>query len=439
MKLRMVFASLVAFTFHLPASAATYYVSGTGSDTSNGLSQKTALRSLQHAADLTQPGDVVYAMNGLYALSDPASDGSVLIIAKSGTAEKWITYKAFPGQKPRIVTRGWNGVSFTEDAAYVEFNGFTVTGNNDNINREEALKRGNVLKPLPNAAYDGNCISVDGRKGTETHRSHHIRILNNVLSKCGGGGVATMESDYITISGNTIFDCSWYSIYGTSGISNLENWNSDNSNGYKMIITGNRLYGNSELVWWEDHGKITDGEAIIIDTLRSPNIGTYKGRTLIANNVIYANGSSAIEVFESDHVDIFYNSTYGNVLNPAESGRGELSIGEASDVHVINNIFYSAKGQNPVDMDTKHPYDCEFAGNLYFNGTNKPDSIKGAKDLFADPKYLNVDTKHPSTVDLRLGKRSPALAVAVPAAGSALDFIGKARPQSGGDRGAYQQ
>jgi parallel beta-helix repeat protein len=421
------------------SSAATYYVSGNGNDGSSGLSEKTAFRTLQHAADLTQPGDVVYAMNGVYELPAGDADGAVLSITRSGTAESWITYRAFPGQQPRIVTRGWNGISFGARVAYVELNGFTVTGNNDHIDRDEAIKRGDVPKPRPDPAYDGNCIAVDGRRGTETERPHHIRILNNIISKCGGGGIAAIQADYLTISGNTIFDCSWYSIYGTSGISTLESWNSDNSNGYKMIITRNRLFGNSELVWWEAQGKITDGEAIIIDTLRSPNIGTYKGRTLVADNVIYANGSAAVEVFRSDHVDVLNNSTFSNVLNAAETGRGELSLNEASDVHVINNIFYSAKGENPVDLNPNSPCDCELSGNLYFNGANKPAGLKGARDMAADPRNLNIDVNHPFTVDLRVAANSPALGSGVETVGSATDFTGKARPRDSWDRGAYQQ
>jgi len=437
--MRRLLYCVLLFALHLSASAATYYVSGNGSDGSSGLSEKTAFRTLQHAADLTQPGDVVYAMNGVYALPKSQADGTVLSIKRSGTAENWITYKAFPGQQPRVATRGWNGIAFGPTVAYIEVNGFTVTGNNDNIDREEAIKRGDVPKPVPDPAYDGNCIAIDGRTGTASERPHHIRILNNVISKCGGGGIAAIQADYLTISGNTISDCSWYSIYGTSGISTLESWNSDNSNGYKMIITRNRLYGNSELVWWEAQGKITDGEAIIIDTLRSPNIGTYKGRTLVADNVIYDNGSAAVEVFRSDHVDVLNNSTYGNVINPAETGRGELNLNEASDVHVADNIFYSATGENPVDLDASAPCDCELTANIYFNGANRPNGLRGAKDLFADPKYRNIDMNHPSLVDLRVAGNSPALGSGMETIGSAIDFTGKARPLSGWDRGAFQQ
>jgi hypothetical protein len=116
-----------------------------------------------------------------------------------------------------------------------------------------------------------------------------------------------------------------------------------------------------------------------------------------------------------------------------------LSLNEASDVHVIDNIFYSANGQNPVDLNPHSPCDCELTANLYFNGANKPDGLKGARDLFVDPKYVNTDMKHPSMVDLRVAAKSPALGSGIGTVGSSIDFTGKARPQSGWDRGAYQQ
>jgi hypothetical protein len=435
---RVLICLCLGFCFAPVVSASTYYVSGKGNDRADGRTAKTAFRTLQHAADLTEPGDSVYAMNGTYSVPDGENAGAVLSIKRSGTAEKWIVYKAMPGQTPQIVTKQWNGVFFGPTAAYIELNGFAVTGNNDNINHDEAIKRGDVLKPVGDPAYDGNCISVDGRKGTATERPHHIRILNNTLSKCGGGGVASLQADYLTISGNTIFDCSWYSVYGTSGISTLESWNSDDSTGYKMIITRNRLFGNKELVWWESQGKITDGEAIIIDTLRSPTIGTYKGRTLVADNVIYDNGSAAIEVFRSDHVDVFNNSTYGNVRVPEESGRGELSINEATDIRVANNIFVSAKGQNPLDLNPHEPCTCDFESNIYFGGENKPAKLMGPGDVFADPLYLNVDVTHPLTVNLKVGPGSRALGSGVETFGSVLDFAGKPRGTSSGwDRGAF--
>jgi hypothetical protein len=428
---------VLASTLLLPSApilAATYYVSGTGSDSASGRSPKTAFLTLQHAANLVRSGDTVYAMNGTYSTSQDG--GAALRIAKSGTPDRWITYQAYPGEHPTISFNGWAGVSFAPTAAYVELKGFTIIGNNRNVTLADSLQRGS--KPDPR--YDGNCIAIDGRKGGPLpNRPHHIRILDNVIGECGGGGVAMIQTDYITVSGNTIYNSAWYAIYGCSAISMLEDWNSDSSTGYKMIIAGNRIFGNKELIPWVEAGKITDGEGIIVDTLRSPNIGTYQGRTLIANNVLYANGSAAIEVFRSDHVDVINNSTYGNVLMKEESGRGEMNINDASDVQVVNNIFDSAKGQNPLSINVNKPCECSFNANLYYNGANDPASLTGFNGFYADPLYIDPSAPDSWRVDLHVAPKSPAVDSGADR-GPKTDAEGKPRPHGAGfDRGAYEQ
>jgi hypothetical protein len=55
-------------------------------------------------------------------------------------------------------------------------------------------------------------------------------------------------------------------------------------------------------------------------------------------------------VYQGAHVDVVNHSTYANVTNPPLTGRGEMSLNVAADVNIVNNIFYSARGQNPVVM-----------------------------------------------------------------------------------------
>ena len=71
------------------SAATTYFVGGKGSDSATGLSRAAAFRTLQHAADVTQPGDTVYALNGTYSNATP--EGPVLNITNPGTPEHWIT------------------------------------------------------------------------------------------------------------------------------------------------------------------------------------------------------------------------------------------------------------------------------------------------------------------------------------------------------------
>jgi hypothetical protein len=423
------------------AHAATkYYVSGTGNDSANGLTETTAFLTLQHAANVTEPGDTVYVMNGIYTNS--CAGCHVMDVSRPGTADAWITFTAYPGQKPKIQFNGWEGIFIQPAAAYIEVSGFTIEGNNYNVTLEGAQKQ-STTKPDP--AYNGNCIASDGRKGTATQKPHHLRILNNTLYACGGEGVSAIQSDYVTISGNTIYDTSWYSIYGTSGISTFEDWNSDDSTVTKMFITGNRLFGNGQLIPTSSDGVITDGEGIIVDSCRNasyqPKIGiaAYTGRTYIANNVIYDNGSSAIEAFQSDHVDIAYNSTFNNVLVPLLSGRGEVFVNAASDVKVIGNILYAANGQNPVAV-LKTARAVELDYNVYYNGVLAAGTVGGAHDVMADPLYVDSGNASRLNVVLKVKPASPAVGTGTTNLAPATDFEGNPRPGSKGyDRGAYQQ
>ncbi len=431
----------VTANYTAPVAALTYYVSGSGSDSNDGLTQATAFLTLQHAAGLTQPGTLVYVMNGTYTNTCPSC--TVLDISIPGTANGWITYKAYPGQTPIISFNGWEGVFFEPTAAYVEVNGFTIIGNNANVTLAEAQAQSTTN---PDPAYNGNCVAADGRQGTSTVRPNHLRILNNIIGECGGGGVAAIMSDYVTISGNTIYDASWYSIYGTSPISTLEDWNSDSSTAYKMIVTGNRIFGSQEFIPWISAGKITDGEGIIVDSTRNSAyqstipIAPYTGRTLVANNVIYSNGSSAIEVFESDHVDVVNNSSYQDIVTPVLTGRGEMNMSNTSDVNVINNIFYSAAGQNPVAVAPGTTSSIVLNYNLYFGGSNTGDVPNGANDLVADPLYLDPADANRQIVNLAVSPSSPAVGSGTANLAPTTDFLGNPRPGSKGyDRGAYQQ
>jgi hypothetical protein len=213
-----------------------------------------------------------------------------------------------------------------------------------------------------------------------------------------------------------------------------------------MIVTGNRIFGNQEFIPWKTAGAITDGEGIIVDSTRnsayqsSIPIAPYTGRTLIANNVIYTNGSSAIEVFQSDHVDVVNNSSYQDIVTPVLTGRGELNLNQTSDVNVINNIFSSAAGQNPVTVDLGTTSAIVMNYNLYYNGTNVSDVPNGPNDLTANPLYIDPADSNPMNVLLSVSPSSPAVGTGTSNLAPSTDFAGNPRPGSTGyDRGAYQQ
>lgn len=414
------------------STATTYYVSDIGNDKNRGLSTSSPFRTIQRAADLTNPGDTVLIMNGVY--KNASARGTVIDIKRSGTANRWITYKAYPGHKPKLQHNGWHGVWIRNGASYIEVNGLEIVGNNAKISLKYAMsEKKNKKNPLTN----GNGISVDGENN---RRSHHIRILNNKVHDCGGGGISAIESDYVTVDNNKVFNNAWYSVFGASGISLLNNWNSDNSNSqkYKNFVTRNEVYNNKMLVPWIENGKYQDGNGIIVDRSRNDEPGStlsaYKGRTLIGENVSYKNGGSGIHTFASDHVDIVNNTTY---LNNQTAGieYGQIMSNHSGDIQVVNNILYSAPNK-PINLNNKST-NVTFNYNLYNNNGYSVSAV-GPNDIMADPQFMNA-----SIGDFRLkrtsrainnGYKSNYLSNYLP-----TDFLGNPR-MSGStvDRGAYE-
>jgi parallel beta-helix repeat protein len=402
-----------------------YYVSGAGSDKNNGLTPQSAFRNIQQAADLTQPGDVVYVMNGTYTESNTFNN--ILTISRSGTPSAWITYQAYPGHQPKLKSQNWHGIN-VQGASYITIDGFELEGNNDNITLSYAKsQQTNLNNPLTSGNGIGVTTSTDGRF------SHHVVIRNNKVYKFGGGGIYSIHSDYITIENNTVYNNSWYAPYGCSGISNYQNWNSDSSTATKMIIRNNVSYGNQNLIPFYMVGKVSDGNGIIVDdsrnTQHNSTLGLYKGRTLVQNNVVYKNGGRGIAVYESEFVDIVNNTTHQNSQHP-DIKDGEITAIAANDVKVLNNIMYAKTGvpANTISKAKNILYDY----NLVFNAAWFIDT--GTRNLFGkDPLFVD-----PTAANFSLRLNSPALNSGTITLAPQTDILGIQRINSTIDIGAYE-
>lgn len=335
-------AAVSSLLFALTASAVTYYVSPSGNNT-DGLSTATAFHTIQQAADIVNPGDIVLVRAGTYT---NAPNSNVVTITRSGTPSAWITFKNYPGEVPKIRFSWWTGIKISGSASYIEINGFEIQGNNDSVTLAQAELQGCT----PNPAMNGSGIDVDGRN-SGTAKPHHLRFLNNIVYDCGGGGIAIIQADYVTIADNEIFDNAWYSIYANSGLSLYQSWNFDSNSGHRMFITGNRMYNNKSLVRWCSTGNYSDGNGLILDdgnqTQNGSNLSPYSGRTLVANNVSFNNGGSGMHAYEHQNVDFVNNTTYNNgtVVNYPE-----MFATDSDGCRFINNIAYAKPGAGPTPL-----------------------------------------------------------------------------------------
>ncbi|MFD4788777.1 sigma-70 family RNA polymerase sigma factor [Streptomyces sp. NPDC058459] len=410
--------------------APTYFVSAGGSDSNPGTSAGSPFRTLQKAADLARPGDVVAVMNGTY--TEPRKGSNVLTIKRSGRPGAPITFTAYPGHHPVLNPRtAWNGIS-VYGASYIVIKNLEVKGNNAALTLSGAEQSSSKDDPT----YNTNCISVEKNREAGTF-SHHVSIIGNLVHDCAGGGISAIEADHVDIIGNHVHSNSWYTIYGSSGISVLtpRDTGGGDSRTYKIRITGNRVHDNETKVKWEGCRCYSDGNGIIVDTTKGdPGRGrpAYGGRVLVANNVSYDNGGSGIHAYKSQHVDIVHNTAYLNGRSTRMAKPyANIFANDSTDVRLLDNIAYGRPGQatngNSKNVDVTYDY------NVYFGG--KAPETKGPHDIIADPEFTAPGKG--SDADFRLKKGSPAIGSATPFPGLTTDFTGSALKAQAPDRGAY--
>lgn len=436
------------------AWATTWHVSGTGNDTNDGKSEKTAFCSLQKAADLVQPGDVVLVGNGTYTDTNKGNGSAVLTITRSGTPDAWITWKARPGHTPEIRPVGWCGIQIS--GSYNVIDGLNVIGNNDSIVLLKAQE--DAKKPKPDPYFNTNGIFFNGRNNKPDQKPHHLVVRNCVVTKCAGGGIVAIEMDYLTVEDCRVSENAWFMRYGGSGITTLNNWAHDDAPGYHIIIQRNFVWNNKTLVPWEKIGKLSDGNGIILDVTdqdrkgatnpnadavvkpdaapaptvpEKPRRPEWTGRALIANNLSAYNGGSGIHTFRTKHVDIINNTTYHN---GGIVGYQELFPNTSEDIVILNNIIVPRPdGQvtsNNKNTNIRWDYNLYPTAQTIFTGPN---------DLVADPQFVDP-APDPTKGNFRLAKTSKGHNSGTTELPQKTDIAGKTRPaNTGRDRGAFDQ
>ncbi|TCN59045.1 hypothetical protein D0809_11890 [Flavobacterium circumlabens] len=449
------------------ASANNWYVTGLGNDSNDGKSVSKAFLTLQKAADLVQPGDIVFVGNGIYTNSDISDGGAVLQIRNSGNANAWITWKAIKGEKPVINPKGWAGIQVT--ASYNIIDGINVIGNNDSIFLLQAQEDAKLTTPNP--YFNSNGICFEGRKMPADQKPHHLIIRNCEVAKCAGGGIVGLEIDYMTIEDCKVYNNAWFMRYGGSGITTLNNWAFDDAAGYHIIIQRNYVWNNKTMVPWEKIQKLSDGNGILLDVTdqkkqgaTNPNadavvkpnenqnlIGTsttsqaipkavtpsikvnrpvWKGRALIANNLSAYNGGSGIHVFRTSHVDIINNTTF---WNGTIVGYQELFPNNSDDIVILNNVIVPRPG-GQVTSNNKNT-NIRWDYNLY---PVEQKVFKGEHDIVADPEFIDIHTDL-TKGNFKQAKESSGIDSASNDLPQSTDIDGKKRSNIRRDRGAFEQ
>ena len=294
----------------------------------------------------------------------------------------------------------------------------------------EAQYKDDVGKPK--STTNGNGLSVDGR--FQSQKPHHIRIADNEVLQCSGGGISVIHADCVQIENNHAHhNCHWM-IYAGSGISVYQPFNFDTtSGGHRMLVRLNHADHNYCTQPWTTTGKLSDGNGIIVDDTQnhqnnSPN-GPYQGGLLVQGNLSHDNGGSGMHSYASDNVD-FINNTVCN--NNTVMDYGQLSVTQCGHVRVLNNILVAPKDK-PLNRVNGDFHDVTLSHNLFWGGNGE--SVSGKEAIDASPSFFNVDKG-----DFHLNQDSPgrgpggAWEIA-----PSIDLEGKERDAARPHRGALEQ
>ncbi len=428
-------------------STRNWYVNASASATNTAGTEALPLNTIQKAADRVAPGDTVFVMAGTYT----GTSINIVGIQRTGLPTRSIVFKPYKTDKPvlQLGNNNWQGFNVLPAAAYIRIEGFEVIGNNATITLAQAQQQPGACEgpnpaATPIARFNGNGISITGNAGGNL-RPHHVVIASNTVHDCAGGGIGGGQCDYITFENNTVYNNSWYTVYGTSGLNIINAWNFDNNTATpRIIMRNNRSFGNILKIAWNIGGtgtncKFYDGNGIILDNNNAAKntLGSYTGKFLIENNLCYLNGGRGINVNYSDNVTILNNTTYQNGVSDGGPGIGiesEFIAQGSTNISVYNNIFYGRPGEKVTEVNSST---ITHNNNLTFEGTGTPFFSGNQNIVGQNPQFVDA-----ASGNFQLNGNSPALNVGSSTGGqfSGQDIVGVSRPQGAGvDIGAFER
>lgn len=352
-------------------SRCSVYVAPRGTRAAGGRAPRTAT-SLLAAGDRAVPGAVVCLRGGTYPIR------SDLLLSRSGTSAQPIVYRSYNGTPilkwvgPKPAPESSSAVLLADRHAHdLVFDGLTIDGAN-------------------RASIGFKC----NRGG------YRMIVRNSTIRNTGSAGVDTKRCDYVTVEHNLISHTGYDPNVGwSSGISlNSQVW-SDRQPGFHSFVVGNIVAGASD-----ESSKHSEGHGIIVD------LGDDAPPVLIANNVVYENGGSGINVHHAANVWAINNTCYGNGLDPRLGpGIGEITANgsESQNLQFANNVAFAKADRPPYEFDGGAQgvlsHDVAYGGDV--SGGLQ---VRRFDPGFVDPPPLDLNRGLPQTRALppwRIGSR----------------------------------
>jgi parallel beta-helix repeat protein len=396
------------------AEAETYYVAPGGDDGAAG-SEAAPWRTLQHAADRVQAGDVVRVRPGAYA--------------------------AF-----QLSTTGRSGA----EIAFVAEDGATISGGTDGINLE-----GTEDERIQYVRIEGFSVTGAERAGIRAVWCQHVTFRGNRADQNGRWGIFTGFCDDLLIERNE------------TSRSTIEHGIYVSNSGDRPVIRGNTAWGNNRAgIHMNGDIEIQPGDGVITGALVEANVVYDNGvdggsgincdgveDSVFRNNLLYDNHASGISLFREDGGrPSSRNLVVNNTIAMASDARWALNIQNASiDNVILNNVLLHAGPRGAIDLCP----DCRAGTRSDYNVVT--DRLTPDGDSFlslADWRRMtSLDTNSRAAgaaqifrvaagavpADFDLSESSVAIDHGTSDRAPDVDLAGNGRPQGAGvDVGAYE-
>ena len=414
-----------------PSNIQEFYVSTSGSDNNNG-SFEHPWRTIQHAMDLANPGDLIYVRGGVYS--------EKVTLERSGLSNAWITFRNYPGETPIVdgtgVSLNWGqgliqiGSKDVKGVCYVLLNGFycrdaggngvgirTCYGHNITISNCTTNNTGNSgitadngydypsidPKPLPSHIKIYNNFIIDSNNAVNQEaltvsRVTHFELISNTLLNTHKEGICCKN------------DCSYgviaYNDLATPGVS-IYIGSSPNGEAHDFEVYGNYCHG------------------------RGNSIGISMEKCGDSENYYIYNNIFASDVHGFQYID--------------EQIQGDCSLGP-KNVYFINNVFDVGNTAIKINPSTTRTYIrnvvirnniIKGSINSIFLGENQINNeiiidhnlftstnyVYGTDYIIGDPKWVSE-----STGDYHLQSTSPAIDAGSSIDAPSIDYDNNPRP-----------
>ena len=400
--------------FAWTASAASFFVAPTGSDTTGNGTVTAPYRTIKAATRVVRPGDEVVVRAGTYYEES--------VITCKGTASGRIVIRAATGEK--VILDGSQLPAETDlftlhTTEYVDFVGFEVRNATRSAvvvwqARHTRVLDNDIHHAWRNGIYVGGTVTPAAFDITLSGNLVHDTALENQYHTRTSGGwpaaVVVSRTDGATITGNHIYN------NDGEGLISLR------SNSH--LIEGNEIADNYSMNLYLDNSRMTvaNGNLIYSRNARYFRNGKPAAGIGVANEAKDVMNPSSDNTFTNNIVvGTRWGFYYGNyesggglrntkVVNNTFYGTVDAIIRVENGAHtgsvIQNNIFYAPS--SPTPDYTGAGAGVSYSNNLWY-GSNAG-SAAGTGDVIADPMLANPGGLTGADYKVRVGSAAIARA-----------------------------